>query len=434
MPDNLNQEWTDDAAFWDEAWSDMSARLDQTERKRALGWWRSLGLALLLLLPLFIFLQSRGQSNDTPALAPNPATETPADETIVSTAPATAPLAGEHLESAPTTPEAPSTPETPIRPPALPPATPVRSAGETPLSTPSVTTPVATATVPEAIAERAPLDAPPVAKESLDANEPEQPVPVRTVPDALPLIDAEVVESLHWEDPRELPGVIASRKTLRRNALEVEAGLNTGGIPDFGGEFAGLRYAIPLSDKLSLPVGLRYQHHNWRISGLDNDVSFEQVADPGNPDRMDAEAFLNTLSLAALDRVITNQITLRTGLEYRAGKRFTLFGGTGIHYFLSGRGPAADDNGLRLVDLAFDRGNSNQDALAFNGGSTSGEDRAPARANSFGLGVYAGAGYRIGNRWTVFSEFTLLTTPIYRGQPASVERSRLGLGIRYRIR
>jgi hypothetical protein len=281
-------------------------------------------------------------------------------------------------------------------------------------------------------------------KDTQEPTSPEPPVSVsnpgeseasinRLVPTALPQLTPLAIENLSWSRPAPSPGVIPSRKTRRKAALALEAGLNTGGIPDFGGEFVGFRYAIPLSDKWSVPLGLRFQHHNWRISRLDNGMDFEMVADPGSPTNQDGTFSLSALSSEELDRVITNQITLRSGLEYLAGKRWSLFGGTGIHYFLSGRGPFSSGSGLRLASLSFNRGGSQEDAQSVGGGNSFRES-SPVTANSFGLSLHGGAGYRLGNRWTVFGEFSLLTTPIYQGKPASVELSRMGLGIRYRLR
>jgi hypothetical protein len=87
MPDNLNQDWTDDAAFWDEAWGDMSARLDQAERKRFFVWWRLSGLGLLVLVPIVLFYYWQESLSKTPTQGTSPAVEVQADEIIAEAPP-----------------------------------------------------------------------------------------------------------------------------------------------------------------------------------------------------------------------------------------------------------------------------------------------------------------------------------------------------------
>lgn len=445
MPDKPHQDWTDDAAFWDEAWTDMSARLDQTERKYLISWRRRMGIALVLLLSLIVYLQSQmigpvenaPESPDTPSASSQPAI-------IAATPPAEAPAVALTEDQVPEGMDAAST-DSPDN--AFPSSGKIATSGkETPKSSfptvvntrrraPSPDLPAAATIVNEGSTKVPPTSSEqnPAVAEAAEMAGWEQEAGARTIPSALSPLKGPATAPLTWISETFPPELSAFKKNRRRSALALEAGVNTGGLPDFGGNYLGLRYAIPISRRLSFPIGLRYQHHNWRISSLEDRPEFEQVANPSTPD-MDGRSFLNDLSAAELDQVITNQVTLRAGLEYLAGKHWTFSGGTGVHYFLSGRGPSADDDGARLVGLNFNRwGRAEEDALAVTGGS-SGSAASPPIANSLGLSLHAGAGYRLGNRWTIFGEVSVLATPIYRGQPASVERSRLGLGIRYRLR
>jgi hypothetical protein len=76
-------------------------------------------------------------------------------------------------------------------------------------------------------------------------------------------------------------------------------------------------------------------------------MDFEMVADPGSPTNQDGTFSLSALSSEELDRVITNQITLRSGLEYLAGKRWSLFGvrASTISYLAVAPSPVVADCG-----------------------------------------------------------------------------------------
>ena len=77
MPDKPTQDWTDDAAFWDEAWMDMAARLDDKDRARGVAFWvRWLALPAVLLLGLLTFnlIGQEAEPNESrPPEAPVPA-------------------------------------------------------------------------------------------------------------------------------------------------------------------------------------------------------------------------------------------------------------------------------------------------------------------------------------------------------------------------
>lgn len=57
MQANKDQDWTDDAAFWDEAWADMNTRLDAEPNHKKGGlawWWLYIGVAATVLFALLL--------------------------------------------------------------------------------------------------------------------------------------------------------------------------------------------------------------------------------------------------------------------------------------------------------------------------------------------------------------------------------------------
>ncbi len=72
MQANKDQDWTDDAAFWGDAWADMNTRLDEKpdRRKGGLAWWPFyLGVAAVFVLVMgagMVFDQNEVDATPTP--------------------------------------------------------------------------------------------------------------------------------------------------------------------------------------------------------------------------------------------------------------------------------------------------------------------------------------------------------------------------------
>jgi hypothetical protein len=447
MPDNLNQDWTDDAAFWDEAWGDMSARLDQAERKRFFVWWRAIGIGLLALLPIIFFYYSRGTHRTVPTQNPSESSRVILDEVFAKTTP---------VPQEATVEVDPVTPIEHLPSPGI-----IQSSTPSGVSeNPKPTTPLI-ATVP--VASPVPSNAQPAvptSPEQIDQQHDENslPPPSNTRPSLVNDPPAEGEQPLTREVPNaitalpSLPLPLLTRSPImggrelsevregaRRAPLSLEAGINSGGFPDYGGNFIGLRYAVPLGKRLSMPVGLRYEHTNWRINSLNNRPLFESFRNTGASTNTDGIALLADFSSNELDRVITNQIALQIGLEYRIGKRWTIFSSLGFNFYTSGKGPVSDDEGTRLEPLEFaglnlPLGAASVEDFATDPTGNNDEFRPAPLANSLGLTLNFGTSYRFATRWTVFGEVTTLENPIYRGQAASVSPNRVGIGLRYRFR
>jgi len=341
MQANKDQNWTDDADFWDEAWADMNTRLDAEPKRRKglLAWWPvCLGIAAVLLLALTLaggILFEQG--------AP----------TVVSTtqAPEEAPRAGEIVNKSagpetqsPVVAAAPSAPETSrtsnaandrktiSQPsPAPGPVAPGYESPDNKVSTSEKTTYASSATNDQVGLK---YTTPTSATKNIP-DETEEVIPVRSTPEPSPGIFALAeLRPLEADEPTDLnqlglPAVPVTRLT-HRNPFTAEAGMTS----DFGlghpGIFAGLGYRIKNASRLSFPITLRYRLDEYSVKDFPLGSTDQAVVVVSDPDTTGA---VNETALTPRS-ITTTSLEVGAGLAFAATPRLRFSAGWSVSYQL----------------------------------------------------------------------------------------------------
>lgn len=284
MQDKHDPNWSEDAAFWEEAWADMQVRLDarNDDRKVVAIWWKRpvwllLGGIMLLIVaitPSLInhYFPTEGEAQPIPAIETNIPVEKIADKAATpNDLPATAPPVTEKAVEQVTPPGAKNTASLTVA------SRKLKSDEQTPSLLPTITNPVIT-TDPETVEllEHTATGNEVRITTTSDTEPSEQPVDQAGQPKRLLSPVAQLPISpidLAHEPLAEFPAA-----TITRTRRPVEAGIQAGISTPVNGEYAGIYASVPLGRRFALPVSLRYRRDHLFLtdypSGSSDDLAF----------------------------------------------------------------------------------------------------------------------------------------------------------------
>lgn len=449
MQANKDQDWTDDAAFWDDAWADMNTRLDEKpdRRKGGLAWWPFyLGVAAVFVLVMgagMAFDQNEVDVTPTPTSVQASAPVSPAvisgDKKVIAAALSGAEVSvgEEELKAAETT---------TLRKKLDQPQTTVATAQRLVTSLPKVATAQRDFTpLPNAAATQrsfAPpmnISSPASPTKNHASRKPRSGGGAKTAPSeeyTTERLTANIqvaplgIPQLEITPETTLPTVPQKRRRYP-NPLTLEAGISSDLGLGHPGSLVGIGYRITGGKKLSFPLSLRYRFDEMEV----RDSPFEEAVaadiSTGSPTVEASDLVLATRSLSITSVEVT------AGLAWDATPRFRLNAGLGASYQLQALvnfegqrsssifnqfGLAANDD----FSLRLDRGEALLSTLTIDGSSP---DVAP-----WIFRARLGAAYAITPRWEVNLKATRLLTQPDRAGVIGLRAGRLELGVSYRLR
>ena len=427
MPDNQTHDWTADEDFWDDAWADMNARLDQTDRRPAR--WPWLLLAAVLTGGLFLVSHYATSGATTPPTAAVVADATPN---------AAAGSAGGDLIPVPPTAAAATPPAGPAadriksRTARLPRASARRS------TTPSAPTFVdSTASVYSVVESADATVAPPPTVPSGPADR-----PILT-PDVTDGTRRSAIAPLPLRDPQRL----VRRPTLplfpaphtpvtRRTEWNLTAAaLAQPGVPS-PGYALGVGLARPLSDRFALTAGVAYQRADYRLS-----LTPAAAEDGGAAEDSTSLAAVVDRAGASEDLLVRNStLQLALGASYRIGRRWQVAAGVNYGYLFGARlrlprslgsDFAADPNGFNALDLANSA--TSTDQLFSSSGRFFGSGVNTSYRRGL-IGARVGLSYRLTDRLAVDAAYQTVLQQPDRAQITRITPGQLSIGLRWRLR
>ncbi len=422
MQDN---NWTDDAEFWDDAWADMSDRLDARDKPKYPFWLFLIPLFLLLGYGIYYF-----STHDSSNIIASPQVQK-----IESEKASPNPPAGNERKSEVTTP--PPSPPTDDR--AM-------------VTTPSVGRGTlypanrnATETEPSSAGE-ANLTSDPATDRLTEAPKPAGLGSTATVA-TLPLLPIEGVEfspsftlpAVHPVGPAAPP---PSLKKQLRSRWALEGGVSTSTQLDNVGLFSGVSFTALRRGKWDVPVHLRYRLDRRAIQTIilpvDSSGSvgvFDQSdfgplggSDPLNFDGTDSET------------VNHHSLELNTGLGYTLHPKWRLFALGSLQYQLRFTGPRVVDNvGREVLDFtqssSFDQGVVTGNGFSSEPGRGGGDLSLPEiRVDRWWFGGEVGLDYYVTRGLSTRLSVHRLVGPQTTRDAVRFERTRLQLGLSYRFR
>ena len=441
MPDKNKQEWSADAAFWDNAWADMDQRLgpEQPRRKALIWWYWMLPLLLLAGVGGWAFWPGaedvleqdtpvksssgmvdpvakasagarqaetgKGKAHDAPAptatLAVAP--EYPADNNSVSFSPERKQTRASNPFSASTAPFREkrtgfSSPE--------------------PVAEPSVPRPSKTSSVEPDV---------PGKERAQRYSAAVEPLPGRTY--TLP-------ENAYRKTARLATG-------KQRVPLTVEAGWLTSSRLQSAGYYAGVGTEINSAGKVRFPVSLRYRRSDLLItsdSGRGNQDFAPALFDQGES----VYDFNSLSSRGEVAGISIDQLRVR-GIELSAGASFALAGrlraevNVGGEYLTSVRGLTSltvTEDDLNLVFAGADQALTESYTLGAVGSDLAVQLSRGNRENINRVLLRGGTGlsYAITPTLSLRANVQQLLTPVYKEGPLRVQPTQFSAGVRYRIR
>ncbi|MEO0731273.1 MAG: hypothetical protein AAFZ52_00445 [Bacteroidota bacterium] len=463
MPANNRQDWTDDDAFWDDAWEDMAARLEAASpRRRAFAWW-TWSQALVLGLVLLVGGVAAWQFVPTGEVEDLPTPSRPMADPI----PAEAPLVKRNevkitketlavarpLVTSPVTPDRINVVTSPRM---------VNTKSLTTNNSSSATTEINVVTSPGTINAQSPA-----ANNSLGATtkidvvtRPEvlhtqpkapslSPEPSREATDAIALLGAQQLLPLaEAAYPLPTPQLIRQRQP---GQLRIDLGASAHLDLAKPGYSIGLTYLPASRSKFRFPLGLHLRRDDLRITQIGDNEAILPGAQAPVTDQLSAvyaarQALLADLRTAHFDEVRTLGLEARAGVAFATGKRLSLTGGLGLEYLLQARGPL-----LTTSDsTAFRNLGGTESFVNLNLGASNEYD-----LNSVGSGVFtpgnpvpAGGGnvhrlvprahfglhYQLNARLNLEAAGDVLLRPIFQDEAAQLAGTRLRVGLSWQIR
>lgn len=439
MQANNDQNWADDGAFWDEAWTDMNRRLDENppRRKRRAAWWWYTGGVLALLLAITPLVVAGVFNGDGSPEAK------PAQLKAPSPPPAAAPekeVYADKVESdeASETPDVEET-ETPFA--AYSPSNGPSPRPEKPSKYRNTKTDETLATSPvsqkpEALTSTVVLPAtPPV-------SAPIKEVTTRDVPYATPALAGAELSFFPVPNLEELPTVTPPNGLP--NALSFEAGAL--GTSELTGFYAGAGYRFKLSERWSVPVSVRYRKEQIPVgafprSGRNLDASPGAVL----TDRGDSIFINSDLGSIVVDLssgvLQTEALETRVGLQYNLTPRLRLGTGISAAYLwradLSFRARTVRDN--VSLENSLDLLQSGESSFSFSsnndplGAFDLAEGQLPS-INPLHLRTYFDLAYDLTPRLSLTAGGSILLRQPDKNETIGVPAGRASLGISWRLR
>lgn len=448
MPGKNTQDWTDDAAFWDDAWTDMELRLDQKKERRGVAFWLRWAVPVLLLLAgvvgtRLMILSNRGtkaepvvefRTDGNPRL-------TAADQTIGEAKFETADLGPSFPEREETSGDTAAKPRSSN--PSFAPA-PAPKTSFSLQASPAASNSAAYVKPSKQLA----LPTPQAKDEKLPAPNIDLPTtPVQNIDPEISLQAVALLKvppfDLTYDDELPSPPIIKHKSPI---AFGLEAGGTYANSSSHPGLYAGFYAEIPAGKRIRFPISLRYRQDELRIASPSEATTVQDI----NLDPTGGANDFTALNLSVDDRPL-NQLQIR-GIELASGISGRLAGrlhGTfqlGGVYLFAARG---------LTDLRLEDGEYNasyisnsgqQDAVGFGGGTPAiAGGNLLLRTSSEGLGNSNGL-----NRWLIRSHLGLeyglrpnitlqggvnrVHTPIFTGDLLAAKRTQFSLGLRYQLR
>jgi len=488
MPDNQSPDWTDDAAFWDEAWTDMEQRLDaKPKRRRGVAWWaRTLVLGTLLISGVLAAwaLRSTDDSSLPPAApstsvvasAPVAEQSTPSASANLSSSTlpnnseknTQAPLATKEsqLDAAPS----PSTNS------ALPVIAPTTKEESKQVAIPGPSSPIVK-TPTLATPETLPASGSTITSPSSPIAQATTVAPSARVQTETNLIATNKTAALnkqeeHKEDkqaftlgnpsrklspspfitaepllPLPVPSADLPTAKLARIRNPAQLRLDLGGTTSLRklGYYAGLTYQLPYRGRWRFPISLRYRRDDLEITSIGPSDEIEAVSDQVSTPVLDPQAEnIQAANAVLLDLRRSNFNELRTaGLElkvqaaYAITPRLEVMAGAGLQYLTAARGPViiSDTGGFFSISAfnAFGNlniGNSQEYSFARGGSANQG---APNRVSRFVPRAYLGLRYALTSRLHLEAAASDILQPIYQKEVAGLQTGQLQLGLSWRL-
>jgi hypothetical protein len=381
MQANNDPKWTDDAAFWNEAWADMDKRLDQPppSRKTAVVWWRRYGWLLSLVLfvaavatPAAMAYLSQNENMEQPPTAPKaPATPAPAPPEVIASN-GSEPSSQETMITEQTSDKATATkgsstaaaaavsesPTSPV------PANVTTSASEGIPASTSSTDDGAMVLGEQPTSSPSPANIVPNVVKTLGQNGPTSALSLKGVPAALMFLTDQPIGSIEFGQNitvNQLDVIITKPKLASRFYLD--AGTSHGLKGNKTGYYAGLQYSLPISKRLSVPLGIRFRRDFHQFVELAESGTPARFLEVNNSTTSTApDTILFEFTAANFKEVVTTGFESRIGLEYSATPRLRIGASLSVNYLqaatarvspLSQRELADAQNNLLYADADF---------------------------------------------------------------------------------
>ena len=330
MQANQDHNWTDDAEFWDEAWADMNARLDDEPKRRKAAaplWPFVLGLAAVFLLLVGVGVGILSDRENLPSSTAIAEAEREVQEEVRSATESTSPPVSKDYS---TDEETEIVGNTMAKPDASRHSsenrqmTKVRNAKSTTSpeygnsGPPSyVRTQIDSSTIQE---DKTPEVAS-AALPTTSAATAENAAPRKNVKTAVRLLDEQLLRSLDNEPSYPLPSPTA-RKQRHRNPLSLEAAFTSDFTLRHPGHAIGLGYRINGGRRLTFPLHLAYRLDRSEIKDVSSEADLA-VSAPSGPT---AEDGFSPVSIG------TESVELSAGLALTVTPRLRVSAGIGAAY------------------------------------------------------------------------------------------------------
>ncbi|WP_020568029.1 hypothetical protein [Neolewinella persica] len=351
MQANNDPKWTDDAAFWNEAWADMNKRLDDKQppnRKAAVVWWRNYGwLAALLLLVVAVATPSAmaylsqdeatEQELNTPMVPLTPTSKLPvviADNDHKSANrenQAQEEGAIEHAARFPETLAASSEIKT----------LQANTSNATSKQAPLTVIPVEKGDPGmEGTLTVSPLDATALVDQAGTTilNTPTTESNIKEVPAPLTSLIPQPIGAIEFAQRQRTDQLaIVVKKPKLASRLYLDAGISEGLRGNNTGFYAGLGYNVPISKRFSIPVSFHFRKdfHN-----------FKELAESGTPARFlensdittgssVPDTILITFSEDNIDAIVSTSFEGRIGFTYSPAPRWQIGTSASLNYLLT---------------------------------------------------------------------------------------------------
>lgn len=412
MPDINKPDWSADPAFWEEAWTNMNARLDVNSPRKPRR------LLLLLLLPLLIgggIMLWKAPSITTQTAEPASITQVEAAATVANE------TTGEH-------------PVTTAEPAANSQAR--GEAADNMRAAPGKRKPYPNAgqhvTVKEVPANGEP---------NPTANEPQLRAPARRAQGIVQALESLEIQPLHYliHPIREIVAMEGKSfiATPDRYRWTSSLGLSYFPASPSPGFFGQTTYGRKLG-KWMVPLTIRAERSTRQVFTNDDLLAgLEFYPTTGfNQNAVSGTVFSDELASSGNNVLASTTLELRVGIGRYLGKnqRLLLSSGAGASYLVSGKGPAFIGDEARAGNL-----NVTADRLSYSGSNNSAQlsvgssGRGISRAvDHWDLTGWLQLDYSVGRRLSLTGGWTYTATDIYTDQLLRTDRNGFTLGLGYR--
>lgn len=435
MPGKPTQDWNDDGAFWNEAWTDMEQRLDGKSGRKKIAWWWA--------LPVLLLLGGAAGALTYQAGSAEPATLPTTLITIDD------PIAGD------TRPEA----GLPVPDAVLEEMAAIRSAETEGVIAKAENFRTELLTEIEPVHPEVPAAPGPLREHELitdyDGMRPVAEAGKKRSNTAIAGLGRELITQVHFRSP--LPEQFFVFECKITPPPKVNYGVSVSGNlasgMDVPGYSAGIFATLRANKRISIPLSLRFRKDELTISDKESNDSSQDLASTPTPGgQLFDFNFSSNESFAGrrLDRLTVSGIELETGISVRVSRKFRMNILAGGEYLLGARGVtdlALQDGVLNASYTGIAAGENEfaalEDLLTLNNMGASflntSANRNLGSPRDSGLyrwqfrGSLSGE-YAIGNRLSLTANYSSLLTPVFTGDLLRVRPSQFGLGLKYRLR